>query len=267
MKKIFLLIGLLGLVLLSGQARAMSVEHVTDYNVYTPQSWSAALIGYPIDDSTSGVSFYLPTAYANLTSLDLNSPDGTTHQWVAWVRMIDSSLAGNCTAQLCSNVDPHPPDIDVRIQCGLSGGIFHVSSNNSNDTWNSGYTLFALTFDTEEMNIYAEREKSPTGKDLWILQRICNIEVYPDQIPAGEVVEVSVWNVNPSKAAMCGSDPAVQFIQSSVAGIVNINIQVWEIAFQIFTIVVIIGSIFGLPLFVLKLIRWTMSELKGKKRI
>jgi hypothetical protein len=78
---------------------------------------------------------------------------------------------------------------------------------------------------------------------------------------------MSVWAQNPSKAAICSIDSSVQYIQSAATAIIDINLQIWQMLFQIFSIIVILGAIFGIPLLVFKLIKWLMDELKGKKKV
>ena len=261
MKKIFILF-LVAILLLPVGVRAMSVEPITDYNDYTIIGFFKVFRGWQIDSSTAGVTFFMPNTYSsgltNITVLDLNSPDGTTTQWWVWVRMVNMTNGSYVPA-----VVVNPPDITFRLQCGVSGGTYNISSSSPNSTWNSGYTLFRLTYDTEEMHEYATADyTSPTGRDLYTLQRICYFQVYPDEFPSGDVVYVSVWNVNPSRNAICSIDPAVSSIESSTLGIIDMNFQIWTILFDLFSVAVILLAIFGIPVLLIKLVRWIFDEVK-----
>jgi hypothetical protein len=196
----------------------------------------------------------------NASTFDLNSPDGTTTQWWAWVRVIDTNSSG-CPDR-CSQIDPHPPDMDFWLTCGSSGGLFHISSNLTNSTWNSGYAIFRLTINTESMIRVAEQDVSPTGRELWTLQRDCYVQVYPDYLPPTEFVKVSFWNVNPSREVICSIDPAVSYLQETTIGLISINYQIWQILFDLFSIVMILLAVFGLPILLFKLVRWIIDELK-----
>jgi hypothetical protein len=254
-KKYRLLIFLFFLMFLSVPARAMSVEHIDDYQTYKPVGWNV-YTGVQMDGSTAGFSIDLPLMGKNASTFDLNSPDGTTVQWWVWVRVINTS------SDTLSNIDPHPPDMDFRLTCGSSGGLFHITSNATNSTWNSGYTLFRLTINTESMIMIAEKEVSPTGRELWSLQRDCYVEVFPDFLPVGEFVKISFWNVNPSREVICSIDPAVSYLQETTIGLISINYQIWQILFDLFSIVMILLAVFGLPILLFKLVRWIIDELK-----
>lgn len=241
--------------------RAMSVEQIADYQSYKPLGWNV-YTGVEIDDSTAGFTVNLGGG-TNHTLIYLNSPDGTTAQWWVYVRMINSSVS------TATQIEPSPPSIRFWLQCGVSGTTYNLSTALPNSTWNSGYALFRLTWDTEGMIAFAYPSvegnplTSPTGKDLYTLNRDCYFQVYPeDWNDVNADIKVSVWNVNPSRTVLCNIDPAVASIESSTLGIIDINFQIWTILFDLFSVVVILVAIFGIPILLIKLVRWILDEVK-----
>jgi hypothetical protein len=135
--------------------------------------------------------------------------------------------------------------------------------------------LFLLEWNTEEMIPYAWASEhgnpliSPTGKDLWTLNRDVYVEVFPDDWGNDPelFVEISVWAVNPSREAICNVDTSVEFIQSATLGLIDINYQIWTIFFNIFSVVVILLTVFGLPYLLFKLIMWIIGEVKNARKL
>lgn len=267
---IFLLL-LVMLVLMSSPAFAMSVDFIQDYQTYKPVGF-VYYSGIQIDQSTAGVTFDLGNpSSVNSTTLNLNSPDGTTSEWYVWVRMTGSGLS---TMEIVQN----PPDISLYLVCvdngGVGGGTFNITSFYPNYTWNTGYAVFRLS--TTATPIYyaytplTGTHGSPIGRDLTTVHTNCGFAVNPDDWGnSTQWVRVSVWNVNPSREQLCNVDPAVQSIQESTLGIIDINYQVWVIFFDVFQIVVMLVALFGIPILLIRMVRWIVDEVKksvgGKK--
>jgi hypothetical protein len=260
-KKFILILVMVAVLLMPVGVRAMSVEQIADYQSYKPVGWNV-YTGVEIDDSTAGFTINLGSG-TNHTLIYLNSPDGTTAQWWVYVRMINSSVSTT------TQIEPSPPSIRFTLQCGVSGTTYNLSTALPNSTWNTGYALFRLTWDTEGMIAFAYPSVegnplvSPTGKDLYTLNRDCYFEVFPDDWNDSNAdIKVSVWNVNPSRTVLCNIDPAVASIESSTLGIIDINFQIWIILFDLFSVVVILLAIFGIPILLIKLVRWIFDEVK-----
>jgi hypothetical protein len=260
--KLIFLLSILFLTVLSVGVRAMSVEQITDYQTYKPVGWNV-YTGVQIDDSTAGFTINLPSMGKNASLIYLNSPDGTTAQWWVYVRMINSSVS------TATQLETSPPSIRFTLQCGISGTTYNLSTALPNSTWNTGYALFRLTWDTEGMIAFAYPSvegnplTSPTGRDLFTLNRDCYFEVFPDDWndPNADI-KVSVWNVNPSRQALCNLDPAVTSLQETTVGLISINYQIWQILFDLFSITIIIVAIFGLPILMFKMVHWIIEEIK-----
>ena len=257
MRKSILL--LMAVLLTVSPAFAMSVTHLPDYNTYKPVGWNT-YTGVPIDDSASGMTFYLGDGYSNYSSFDLNSPDGTNSRWWVWLRLINQTESGG--TQIMDN----PPDVRFRVLCGSSGGWFNITSAGGNLTWSSGYSLWYLDWDTEEMLQYAEQIVSPTGKDLYGLSRDCYLEIDGSTLPASSYAKVSVWAESPSREAVCETDESIDFIKSATLGIIDINYQIWSMAFNVLVIVIILLAFFGIPIILIRVVRKLIDELSGKKR-
>lgn len=261
MKKIILFV-MLCMALLSSGAFAMTVEHLPYFDTYTKGFFSAVLVGHPIDDSSAGFSMDF---YSNVSKvITLNSPDATNPYWWVWVSL------HNTNENTSNQIDPTPHDMSVYVLCGGVGGWFNLT-NGTNYTWSNGYSLFKLTWDTEEMIPVADMLSpvydSPTGLPLYIKQRDCVFGVDDASFVLGDWATMKVWAQNPEKNAVCGVDEAVVYLQTATVTIVDINLQVWQILFQIFSIVVILLAIFGIPLLLFKLMRWLIEEVRGKKKL
>lgn len=243
---------------MSSHAFAMSVEYIPDFQTYKPLGWNI-YTGVPIDDS--GAGFKLDFYSSGGKTLDLQSPDGTNPYWWVWVAL--RSTNSNSTDQIV----PNPHDLTVFIQCGSTGGWYNITSAYTNYTWGRGYAIFRLTWNTEGMIQLADTPYSPTGKPLFGLQRDCSFNVNDSSFVSGDFASIYVWAQNPDKASMCNVDSSVQFLQSAVTTIVDINVQIWQILFQIFSIVIILLAIFGIPLLLFKIVRWIIEEVKGKNKV
>lgn len=251
------------MALMGSGAFAMTVDYQPYYNTYGTGLFSAVLVGQPIDASSAGFSidFYSNTSKV----ITLDSPDETNQYWWVWVNLHNSGE--NTTSQIV--LAPH--DQRVFIQCSGSGGWFNLTSGYSNNTWNNGYALFKLTWDTEVSIPVADSSNgmfdTPTGLPLYIKQRDCVFNADSNDFAGGDWVTMYVWAQNPDKNAVCGVDASVQYLQTATVTIVDINLQIWQIMFQLFSIVVIIGAIFGIPLFLIKMIRFMIEEIRGKRKL
>jgi hypothetical protein len=256
MKKIILFVAVC-MALLSSGVFAMSVEFHPEFNTYKPVGWST-YTGIPVDDSSAGFTLeLLDNNISNGKSLYLNSPDGTNPYYWVYVALHDSTF--NTTNEIV----PAPHDISFYLTCGVSGGWYNFS-NSTNNTWSVGYNVYKLAWDTETMIPYASPPFSPTGRDLYVLNRDCFVAV--DGLAGTEYLKVSFWAQNPDKQAICGTDSAVEYLQSATTTLIDINMQIWQMLFQIFSIVIILGAIFGIPLLVFKLVKWMIDEVKGGKK-
>jgi len=259
--KILLAVLIMTLMILPVNALAMAVDYIPDYQWYKPANQWTGYTGIPIDDAYAGFTLLF---YSNVSKvLNLNSPDGTNPYWWVWIALHNTNMNNSDMTQIV----PNPHDLRAYVRCGGTGGWYNITSTITNYTWNSGYAVFRLSWDTEEMIPFATGSYSPTGKPLYGLNRDCIFGVDDSSYDAGDWVTMSVWAQNPSKNAICSVDSSVQYIQSAVTAIIDINLQIWQMLFQIFSIIVILGAIFGIPLLVFKLIKWLMDELKGKKKV
>jgi hypothetical protein len=266
--------------MMASPAFAIQVEFVPDYNIYGT-GFLSSITGRQIDLSTAGVTFVLGSPFVGFASTSLNetrmsfdSPDGTTNSWWVYVRMINDSSVS------VSNPEGFmfpPPNIRFTIDCPSSYVTYNITSTLPNSTWNTDYTLFYITNDQSATpyaipSVSGNSLSSPTGRDLYVKSSDCRFEVYPVDwgYDSDLSVYVSVWNENPDRNAVCNIDPAVASIQSTTLGIVDINFQIWSMLFNIFSIVVILLAIFGIPILLIKLIRWIFDEAKkmtGKRKV
>lgn len=265
--------------MLASPALALTtVTSVTDYGSYS-NGFLSTVTGRQIDQSTAGITFILGNPFIgsgsnglNSSYVVLNSPDGTTKEWWVYARMIDSSIANT------TNPDGFviPPNIRITVECDSQGGTYNITSTLQNATWRTDYTLFNIKSEGSHQTYYALPSSSgvslssPTGVDLLSNYNDCYFAVYPeDWNNPNMYVEFSVWNVNPSRQELCNVDPTVASLQSTTMGIVNINYSIWSIMFDLFQVVIVLVAIFGIPILLIKMVRWVFSEVKkingGKK--
>lgn len=261
-------------------AFAVTITPVMDYGAYSTGFLTSAT-GRQIDLSTAGFTFDLGSPFigSGSTGMDemyvfLNSPDGTTTNWWVYARMTDIANVTNPDGFVVP-----PPNVRISVSCaGGAGGTYNVTTTLSNSTWNTDYVLFNIDMSDSSFKYYAipsvsgNTLTSPTGRDLTVKEADCHFQVYPDDWGnnTNRSIRFSVWNVNPDRNALCSIDPAVTTVQESTLGIVNINYQVWTIAFQFFEIVVILVGIFGIPILLIRLIRKVVDEVKdmlGKRKV
>jgi len=262
------------LAVMSSSAFALTITNVFDYHTYSTGFLTSAT-GYQIDDSTAGITFDIGTQFVgeynafpqNRTNFVFDSPDYSTNAWWVYVRMINTSAISPTNPD---SIELNPPNIRFQIVCRSQGATYNLTSVLPNATWNTGYHLFYVdTSDVHGVSIATPSYNgnpltSPTGHDLVVRSVHCGFQVYPDDWnnSADISVRVSVWNVNPSRQDVCNIDPTVTSIQESALGIVNINYQIWTIMFDIFSVVVILVSVFGIPILLIKLVRWIFDEIK-----
>jgi len=261
MRKIFLLPILIALLTVVTPVMAMQVEYIPDYHTYKPLGWDT-YVGVPIDDSSAGftVSLY-QDGTGNGKLLQLNGIDGTNPYWWVWVSAHDTNI--NTSTQIMTT----PPDMEFFLQCNGVGGWFNFTSTYGNYTWNSGYNLFRLTWNVEEWIPQCELPNCPTGQELFALQGNCYIAMDGTNTTDIDFVDVHFWAQNPSTEATCGTDSSVEYLQSAVLGLIEINYSIWTIFYDLFSIIIIILAIFGIPLLVFKVIMWIIDEVKGKKKL
>lgn len=260
-KKIFV-VALACIAFMSSGAFAMSVDYQNGYNTYSNGFLSALFMGQPIDNSNAGVNIWFYNNDTNVVTLQ--TPDEKISDWWLWVALHNSGE--NTTDEIVSS----PHDIRVFVQCNGVGGWFNITSD-VNNTWSNGYALFRLTYDTEQSVPVADMAggvyTSPTGRLLYIKRAVCNLAVDNSSYVVGDWVEMNFWAENPSTDTQCGRDEAVTYLQTATVTIVDINLQIWQIMFQIFSIVIIMLAIFGLPLLLFKLVRWLLDEVKGRRKL
>lgn len=264
--KLIFIVGLFLLMMFSSGVNAMKIEQISDYQTYKPVGWNV-YTGVQVDASTAGVHFELWQSHNTTPVIDFQSPDGTTSQWYVWIRLINSTA----NASMYSNEAP-PHDINFHIQCTSTIGNFIVTANQTNSTWNSDYEIFRLTYDTEGLSPVVVQDNtfppvdatrfSPTGKPLYAVNSPCQFSVDDASLLPADTLDVYVWNVNPSRESLCNIDPAVSSLQETTVGLISINYQIWQILFDLFSIVIIIVAIFGLPILMFKMVHWIIEEIK-----
>jgi len=254
-----IIIPIIMLMAMVSPALAMSVEYFPNYQQYKPQYAWDWITGVNVDDSSAGFGFALGDDSSE--SIGLYNPDYQNQNWWVYVSMLNSSIT------TYPQTEPEPPTVfNVTVQCGGSGGKWNLIKE-TNNTWDSGYALWRLSWDTEENLPLAYEGFSPTGEDLYAKTRDCYFAVENNTLPSGTFLNFFVWAENPDLSAQCGEDEAQEFIISATLGIIDMNYQIWLMVYNLFIIAIILLAVFGIPIALIRLVRKLLDELEGKKKV
>jgi len=202
----------------------------------------------------------LPTASAQqiaISKLYLNN----TESVMSWLAFHESSESVGWYIRQNQNDTGLADNISITFDCGGSvAGSFYTTDY---DTWNQfGYIQINLDYEDENYRI-SYNENPFTAKYLR-----CEFTASAVQFINNSAYDYIEVEFIPTDASLefvdcSGISSSEISITGSIGSLVSLMGDMWEIAWLIYSIAIIVLAVFGIPIFVFMLIRYLIYKLTG----